>query len=586
MTQRHNEESTKLRSRLAGAKIGVVSVDVAEIEAILARIEPAIAKEDHDKLTSVLRTLVEVTRLVRKRGATIARLRRMLGQTSTEKTANVVAASAEAVATGAASEGAAPARDDGESPSTAGEPPSTTSAEPANDTSAAEKPRRKGHGRIPGTAYATKPIAVPHETLHVGKECPGCAHGKLYGLEPSTTTRIFGQAPLISLQWDCDRLRCGGCGSVFTARLPEEGRGPKYSEDAASMMALLRYGMGVPLNRLAAIQRLFGVPLPASTQWEVVRDRLPDLWPVYDELVALAANGQVLHNDDTYVKILELMGKRRVKLVAAGELDVPDRTGLFTTAIVAKTAAGPVALFSSGRQHAGENLADLLDKRDPTLPPPIQMCDGLDRNLATGHSVVLSNCLAHARRHVVDEVGNHPELCAHLLEEVGKVFANEAACRKNGLSGEERLAFHQRESKPIMDSLPAWMTNLLETKRVEPNSGLGGAFTYLLKRWDALTLFLRVRDAPLDNNMSERSLKRAIRHRRTSLFYRSCRGALVGDVYMALIYTTELHGGDPFRYLSALMTHDKDVATRPAEWLPWNYQRALERLAEPPAAAA
>ncbi len=583
MTQRGNEESAKLRSRLAGAKVGVISVDVAEIEAILARIEPAITKEDHDKLTSALRTLVEVTRLARSHGATIARLRRMLGHTSTEKTANVVAASAEGVATGAASEGAAPTPQDRESPSTAGEP---ASAGPANDTSAAEKPRRKGHGRIPGTAYSTKATSVPHETLHVGEECPGCAHGRLYGLEPSTTTRIFGQAPLISLQWDCDRLRCGGCGSVFTARLPEEGRGRKYSEDAASMMALLRYGMGVPLNRLAAIQRLFGVPLPASTQWEVVRDRLPDLWPVYDELVSLAANGQVLHNDDTYVRILELMGERRAKLVAASELDAPDRTGLFTTTIVAKTAAGPIALFSSGRQHAGENLADLLDARDPTLPPPILMCDGLDRNLAAGHSVILSNCLAHGRRHVVDEVGNHPELCAHLLEEVGKVFAHEATCRKNGLSAEERLSIHQRESKPIMDGLHAWMTTLFETKRVEPSSGLGGAFTYLLKRWHALTLFLRVRDAPLDNNMSERSLKRAIRHRRASLFYRSSRGALVGDVYMALIYTTELHGGDPFRYLTALMTHDKDVAARPADWLPWNYQHALARLAKSPAAAA
>jgi hypothetical protein len=137
-----------------------------------------------------------------------------------------------------------------------------------------------------------------------------------------------------------------------------------------------------------------------------------------------------------------------------------------------------------------------------------------------------------------------------------------------------------------MDSLRRWIQEQFDTKRVEPNSGLGGAFTYLLKRWDALTLFLRVRDAPLDNNMSERSLKRAIRQRRASLFYRSCHGAHVGDVYMALIYTTELHGGDPFRYLTALMTHDKDVAARPAEWLPWNYELAMAALAERRAKAA
>ena len=555
----------------------VVSLDVAKLEAVLARIEGLITKEDHEILTSLVHTLVEATRLVRKRGATIARLRRMLGQASTEKTAEVVGANA---TTAAASDDMGMARKDGEPPTAAGTPSSPPTAA-ANDTGAEQKPRRKGHGRIPATAYAAKAIAVPHETLHAGEECPGCAHGKLYELEPSTTTRIVGQVPLISLQWDCDRLRCGGCGSVFTARLPEEGRGRKYSETAASMLALLRYGMGVPLNRLAAIQRIFGVPLPASTQWEVVRDRLADLWPAYEELVSLAANGHVLYNDDTYVKILELMGKRRDKRIASGDLELPERTGLFTTAIVAKTSAGPIALFSSGRQHGGENLADLLDERDPALPPPIQMCDGLDRNLPAGHAVTLCNCLAHGRRHIVDEVGNHPELCAHLLEEIGKVFANDAKCRRDELTGDARLGFHQRESQPVMDALRIWIQLQLDTKCVEPNSGLGGAFTYLLKRWEALTLFLRVRDAPLDNNMSERSLKRAIRHRRASLFYRSCRGALVGDVYMALIYTTELHGGDPFRYLTALMTHDKDVAARPAEWLPWNYTHALARLATP-----
>ena len=126
------------------------------------------------------------------------------------------------------------------------------------------------------------------------------------------------------------------------------------------------------------MQRFLGVPVPASTQWEVARDHVQEVLPVYEVLVSLAANAPLVHNDDTYVRILELMGKRRNKLVAAGDLDLPDRTGLFTTGIVARTAAGPVALFASGRQHAGENLADLLDRRDPALAPPMQMCDGLE----------------------------------------------------------------------------------------------------------------------------------------------------------------------------------------------------------------
>jgi hypothetical protein len=331
---------------------------------------------------------------------------------------------------------------------------------------------------------------------------------------------------------------------------------------------------------------LLGVPVPASTQWEVARDRVPEVLPVYNVLVSLAANAPLIHNDDTYVRILELMGKRRSDLLAQGGIELPDRTGLFTTGIVARTATGPIALFASGRQHAGENLADLLDQRDPALAPPMQMCDGLDRNLSDEHTVVLANCLAHGRRHVVDEVENHPELCAHLLHELGKVFKNDATCRKNGLAGEARLAFHQRESGQVMDGLRAWIDGLFADKRVEPNSGLGGALRYLLTRWDKLTLFLRVAGAPIDNNTVERALKLAIRQRRASLFYRTKNGARVGDIYTALIATTMLHHGDPFRYLTALFTNYKDVAAAPEDWLPWNYERTLARRAPQQAAAA
>ena len=564
-----------------------VSLDIAAVEEILARIEPLITKADHECLKGIVATLLAVTRLVRAHGATIVRLRRMLGVRSSEKTANVVGANGRGAK---ASDGEPTASEQGEPVADEAASDKSTS-EPANDTGSAvehgSKPRRKGHGRIPGSDYDATSTAVLHPTLCTGQQCPACAQGTLYALkEPASTVRVFGQAPLVALRWDCECLRCSACGRVHTAPQPEQARGPKYSESAASIMIVFRYGMGVPLYRLETMQRFLGVPVPASTQWEIARDHEQDVLPVYQVLVALAANAPLLHNDDTYVKILALMGKRRDKLLGSGGLDLPDRTGLFTTGIVARTDAGPVALFASGRQHAGENLADLLDLRDPSLPPPIHMCDGLDRNRPDDHTVVLANCLAHARRHVVDEVDNHPALCAHLLGEVGKVFANDATCRKDGLSGEARLAFHQRASAPVMAGLHTWIEALFADKHVEPNSGLGGALHYMLKRWEALTLFLRVAGAPLDNNMSERSLKYAIRQRRTSLFYRTMNGARVGDIYTALIVTTQLHGGDPFRYLTALFTNCKAVAAATAEWLPWNYEGALARLDPRHAAAA
>jgi transposase len=427
--------------------------------------------------------------------------------------------------------------------------------------------------------YQARHIGVPHETLHAGDRCPRCGRGKLHRLaEPARHLRLFGQAPLIAICWDCERTRCGACGEVFTACPPPEARGPKYAESAASMMALLRYGTGLPLHRLSWLQASLGVPLPASTQWEVVLERAAVLVPIYEELVRRAAGGSVLHNDDTYMRILEFMGRRRAKLLASGELPDPDRTGLFTTALVSITTSGPIALFLTGRRHAGENLSAVLAQRPSRLGPPIQMCDALERNRPKGPEVIESNCLCHARRHIVEQAESFPSECRHVLEQLGLVFANEAVCKRNGWSGEERLRFHQQHSAPVMDALETWMEAALEERRIEPNSGLGQAFDYLRSRWDQLTRFLRVRDAPLENNIAERALKMAIRHRRNSLFYRNGRGARVGDLYMTLIYTAALHGENPFEYLTALLAHERQVAERPADWLPWSYRATLARL--------
>jgi transposase len=115
----------------------------------------------------------------------------------------------------------------------------------------------------------------------------------------------------------------------------------------------------------------------------------------------------------------------------------------------------------------------------------------------------------------------------------------------------------------------------IEQNKVETNSGLGEAISYMLKRWDKLTLFLRKAGAPVDNNAAELILKRAILHRKNSLFYRNERGSAVGDLYMSLIETCRLCGADPFEYLTILQKHSRQVAERPEEWLPWNYRLAL-----------
>ena len=555
----------------------LVMVDLAQVRGVLERIQPDLTEADYHLLCSETDVLEMVIRELRKHGATIARLRSMLGQRSSEKTADIVAKASEGATSDKGALVPAPAvpscdLDQSDKADTGADRSATNDRPP---------PKRKGHGRIPASAYDGEVTAVPHPTLCAGQQCPACAHGTLYDPhKPASVVIIVGRSLLSAERFEAQNLRCNSCGKQYTAPLPEQARGPKYTESAAAMIVTAHYWLGLPFHRLDAAQRFLGAPVPAATQWQVVRDHLPSVLPVYDVLVSMAANASVLHNDDTYVKILGLMGKRRSALEAAGELEVPERTGLFTTAVVAKTHVGPIVLFSSSRAHAGENLADLLELRNPKLPPPILMCDGLDRNLPADHTVINANCTCHARRKFVDEFDNHPELCRHLLKQLGRVFRIEAICHRFAMDDVDRLRFHQRWSRPVMDKLKSWIDELVDSKKVEPNSDLGGALSYMTKRWEKLTLFLREPGAPLENNITERTLKLAIRLRRSSLFYATTNGALAGDVFLAVIHTALLHGADPFRYLMALFTHQKQVEASPHEWLPWNYQLALSRLDE------
>ncbi|MCP5116539.1 MAG: transposase, partial [bacterium] len=160
-----------------------------------------------------------------------------------------------------------------------------------------------------------------------------------------------------------------------------------------------------------------------------------------------------------------------------------------------------------------------------------------------------------------------------------QVYRNDATARKEEMSPEERLCFHQDHSAKVMTDLKSWMNEQLDERNVEPNSSLGGAFSYMLKRWDKLTLFLRKSGAPLDNNICERALKKAVLHRKNALFYKTEKGAVVADNFMSLIHTAELEGVDPFDYLTELVKHPEEVRRGPKDWMPWNYRAAVAEAA-------
>jgi transposase len=428
-------------------------------------------------------------------------------------------------------------------------------------------------------------VTVAHPDLHSGETCPGCTSGKLYAQsEPAKLVRITGMAPLSASVYACERLRCNLCGEVFTAPAPAGVGTEKYDATATSMVGLLKYGAGLPFNRIEKLQDGMGIPLPAATQWDLVQTAAKSLTPAHEELLTQAAQASVLYNDDTTMKVLQLSKAQR----AAALADDPhgERTGIFTSGIVATSGGQKIALFFTGVRHAGENLAAVLARRNIDLPAPIQMCDGLSRNLPSDFDTVLASCLAHARRKHVELAESFPNEVRFVLEILREVYITDARARERGLDPAQRLALHQEESQPRMEALEQWMQTQFAERKIEPNSSLGAAILYMQKRWPELTLFLRVQGAPLDNNTCERALKKAILHRKNALFYRTLAGAHVGDVFMSLIHTAELNHIEPFDYLVALQRHATALAASPADWMPWNYRATLARLTagpDPPA---
>jgi len=205
------------------------------------------------------------------------------------------------------------------------------------------------------------------------------------------------------------------------------------------------------------------------------------------------------------------------------------------------------------------------------------MCDALSRNMPEELDTILANCLSQGCRRFVDVATNFPQEWLYVLEILKDVYANDAEAKRQGMSDQQRLQFHLSLSGPKMDVLKSWLTEQIEQHKVEPNSRLGGAIGYMLKHWGKLTLFLRRPGAPVDNNLCERALKKAILHRKNSYFFKTQNGARVGDLFMSLIHTCELNGANPFDYLTELQKHADELSAYPADWMPWNYQNRLQR---------
>jgi transposase len=407
-----------------------------------------------------------------------------------------------------------------------------------------------------------KKIICDHQELNVGDRCPACDRGNLYNIDAGSFITIRGSAPLVATEYELEKLRCSGCGEIFTANLPEGVEKSKFDATSDAMIALSRYEFGVPMYRLAKIQSRMHMPLPKSTQWERIDHLAAPCFSIFNQLKEYAANGDVAYIDDTTAKIIGF--------------SPPDseRKGIYTTGVVSQLKDKVIKLFFTGNKHAGENFSSLLKLRtvDSSM---IQMSDALASNMSHEMQTIICNCLTHCRRNFVAVYEEDPQKISYIISLFAKIYhADKIACVK-GFTGTKRLEYLQSKCMKVMMKMRRWCLKMFYLNKVEPNSNMGLAIQYLLRHWNKLTQFLRVEGAPICNNIVERLLKTAIVHRKNSLFYKTQHGALIGDIMMSLIQTCVSAGKNPFEYLTAIGKNSSEVFKNPQVWLPWNFEKNL-----------
>ena len=443
------------------------------------------------------------------------------------------------------------------------------------------KKQGKNNGRLPASCYkGALKIEIQHPSLAYGDPCPlPLCNGRVYNTQPGNLIRITGGKMAEAKHYEIKKLRCNLCGYLFSAPLPEEIGVDKYDARFKATLAVHKYYLGLPFYRMERMQSYLGVPLPDSTQWQLIEQTADCVYPIFYYLEFLAAQGKAMFIDDTGVKIISVI------------LEVKDnpalkRTGTFTTAIISKVGEHKIYLFYSGKRHAGENATALLKKRNQALNEILYMCDALPSNVPKELEVIMINCLSHARREFIDLEPYFPEECAIVIKSLALIYKHDKEAKEQELSDEKRLEYHQKHSKPVMNQLKIWAESQMNDGLVEPNSSIGKAINYMLKRWDKLTRFHEIPGAALDNNCCEEILKIPIRVRKNSSFFATLHGAFVGSMLTSLVVTAARAGVNPVEYLTALQQYKPHLFKAPQDWLPWNYQETILMLQSATAVAA
>jgi transposase len=533
------------------------TTDAAQIERLIERFKQGrLELGDAQLIEKLLRLLLTIISLLQGRNSTLLRLKEFLfGGKKRKPDSDKSEDSGEEQASGSK-----------EKDST-GSPKESACRLMTEGDSETDRPKRRGHGRLPAAAYTgAKLVKLKHEEMRAGDPCtnPDC-RGHLQLLSaPRIKIYLTGQPLITATRYEREDLRCSDCFSHYLAKLPDGVKEEeKFDETADVGIVLSKLMAATPYYRRARMQASCGVPLPESVQFERLESVADRVLAVYLYLYRLAADGELFHIDDTKVTILSCVEEDQ-------HLTAEETRATQTSGIVVKDNAGhQIVLYLSGRRHAGENLDMLLGLRGPELEIPIKVSDALAANGKKKAPTIDAKCWAHVDRKLKELEEIFPVECLIVLKTIRSIYRIDH--ETEGMSKQKRLAYHQSMSGPLLAQLEEWIEEQFGKRRVEPNSALGKALQYIRNHWKGLTRFLSHPGIPLDNNAVERALKKFVQWRKNSLFFKTEHGAAVSGILLSLIESCRLNGGNPWEYLLVLIRHKDEARRNPAAYLPWNY---------------
>jgi len=433
-------------------------------------------------------------------------------------------------------------------------------------------PKKKGHGRRGVDDYpGAETVVCDHGEYSEGDRCPECHLGTLRPELPTIRLQFDANAPLTAKRYELETLSCTMCTFTTTAEAPVDLT-KKYTEQSKSVLAYLHYAMGLPFYRLAKMQDMLGLPIATSTQSDLIASMVGPVHAMFNHLVVVAAQCDCLYQDDTGVRIQSLIKENKI--------GSPARKGMFTSGFIAE-GEHRILLYFSGRAHAGENFDLIISNREAERETVQRMADALSANSKHEGEACELKCNSHAFRRFRSLLGCYPEASLFVLDIYGKVYENDAFCKKEGMDKHARLTYHQTHSKPLMDELEVWFNQVLSEEEAEPNGVLAVECQYLSNHWEGLTQFLRIPGAPLDNNALEAMLKYMIMYRKNSQSFKTVYSAEYGSRIISIIMTCMTNKIDAIDYLTQLQLNEPALWNDPPAWTPWQYQQTLHQMNTP-----